>query len=120
MHLKSDNIETMINDEVNEAIKELFVSLKNRYQNNFESMKDSELVFDYVHLLYYKCHKIIANPGGSINPISKKDDKYFQYIVTILLNHEEIGKHAEKITKIELFINKYKLEGINFPSEKDD
>ena len=39
MHLKSDNIEIMINDEVNEVIKELFVSLKNRYQNNFESMK---------------------------------------------------------------------------------
>ena len=27
-------------------------------------MKGSELVFNYVHLLYYKCHKINANRGG--------------------------------------------------------
>ena len=39
-----------------------FDSLKQRYQNrineNLESMKGSEFVFDYVQLLYYKCHKI--------------------------------------------------------------
>ena len=48
----------MINDEADEVIKEPFDSLKNRYQNNLESMKDSEFVFDYVHLIYYKCDKI--------------------------------------------------------------
>ena len=42
----------MINDEADEVIKELFESLKNRYQNNLELMKGSEFVFDYVHLLY--------------------------------------------------------------------
>ena len=49
-------------------------------------MKGSEFIFDYVPLLYYKCHKINLNCGGSyidspdciknkeaaINPISKK------------------------------------------------
>ena len=62
MHSKSDNIEIMINDEADEVIKEIFDSLKNRYQNNFESMTGSEFVFDYVHLLYSKCHKIGINP----------------------------------------------------------
>ena len=28
-------------------------------------MKGNELVFDYVHLLYYKCHKINWNCAGS-------------------------------------------------------
>ena len=65
MHSKSDNIEIMITDEADEVIKELFYSLKNRYPNNLESMKDSECVFDYLHLLYYKCHKINLNRGGS-------------------------------------------------------
>ena len=37
-----------------------------------------------------------------------------------MLNHEEIGKNPERITKIKPFINKYKWEGINFPSDKDD
>ena len=50
IHSKSDNIEIMINDEADEVIKELFDSLKNRYQNNLESMKGSEFVFNYVHL----------------------------------------------------------------------
>ena len=48
MHSKSDNIEIMINDEADEVIKELFDSLKNRYQNNLESMKGSNFVFGYV------------------------------------------------------------------------
>ena len=78
----------MINDEADEVIKELFDSLKNRYQNNLESMKGSEFVFDYVHLMYYTCHKINLNRCGSyidsldwiknkkakINPINKNDN----------------------------------------------
>ena len=38
MHSKSDNIEIMINDKADEVIKELFDSLKNRYQNSFKSV----------------------------------------------------------------------------------
>ena len=44
MHSKSDNIDIMINDEAHEVKKELFDSLKNRYQNNLESMKGSGVV----------------------------------------------------------------------------
>ena len=43
----------MINDESDEVIKALFDSLKNRYQNNLESIKGSKFVFDYAQLLYY-------------------------------------------------------------------
>ena len=46
---KSNNIEIMINDEADEVIKELFDSLKSRYQNNLQWMEGSEFVFDYVH-----------------------------------------------------------------------
>ena len=38
----------MSSDEADEVIKKLFDSLKNRYQNNLESMKGSEFVFGYV------------------------------------------------------------------------
>ena len=65
MHSKSDNMEIMINDETDEVIKEIFHSLKNRYQNNLESIKDSEFLFNYVHLLNYKYHQINTNRGGS-------------------------------------------------------
>ena len=100
----------MINDEADEVKKELFDSLKKIYQNNSESMKDSEFVFDYVHLLCYKCHKInpnrrrsnidspdwINNKKATINPINKKDNKCFQYAVTITLNNKEIKKIHKK------------------------
>ena len=56
----------------------------------------------------------------TINPINKRYKKCFQYAATVALNHEEIGKHAERITKIKPFIKKYIWEGINFPLEKDD
>ena len=65
MHSKSDNIEIMMNDRADEVTEKLFDSLKNRYQNNLESMKGSEFVFEYVHSLYYKCHKINLNCGES-------------------------------------------------------
>ena len=48
MHSKNDNIEVMVNNEADEVIEELFDSLKNRYQNNLESIKGSEFVFDYI------------------------------------------------------------------------
>ena len=99
-------------------------------------MKGSEFVFHYVHLMYYKCHKTNANHSGScvaspdwikkfkkkqtINPINNKDNKCFQYAITVTLNYERIRTHAERITKIKIFINKYNWEGINFLLEKDD
>ena len=53
MHSKIDNIEIIIKDEEDEVIKDLLDSLKNRYQNNLESMKGSQFVFSYVHLFHY-------------------------------------------------------------------
>ena len=110
MHSKSDNIKIMINDKTNQVIKLLFDSLKNRYQKGLESVEGSDFVLGYVHLLYYKCHKINPNCGGScINspdlikqkkPKLNLTNKYLQYAVTVTLNHEEIGKQAERITKI--------------------
>ena len=64
MHSKAIT-EIMINDEADEIIKVLSDLVKNRYQNNLESMKGSDFVFDYVQLLYYKCHKINPICGGS-------------------------------------------------------
>ena len=40
MHSKSGSIEILINDEADEVIEEFFDSLKNRYQNNLESITE--------------------------------------------------------------------------------
>ena len=41
----------------------------------------------------------------AINPINEKENKSFQYAVTVALNHEELGKYSERITKTKSFIN---------------
>ena len=43
-----------------------------------------------------------------------------QYAITVALSHKEIGKHPQRITKIEPFINKYYQKEINCSLEKDD
>ena len=65
MYSKSDNIEIMINGEADKVAEKLYKSLKRRYQNNLEKVEGSEFVFDYVHLLHYKCHKRNPNYGQS-------------------------------------------------------
>ena len=79
--------------------------------------------------MHYKCHHInfkrgesyidfldcIKNKKATINPINKKDNKYFQYAVTVALNHRKIGKHPERVAKGKPFIDKYKWGVINFP-----
>ena len=58
MHPKSDNIETMTNDNASEVIQEIFQSLLSRYQTGLEiSIRGSDLIFDDATLLYYKCNK---------------------------------------------------------------
>ena len=42
-----------------------------------------------------------------MNPINKRDNECFQYAVTATLNHEEIKKDPQGITKIKPYLNKY-------------
>ena len=132
MHSKNYNIEIMCHDEADEVMEELFDSILSRNRIGLEmSMKGCEYVSDCVHLLYYECHKINSNQGGSytvlpdwkknkkarINLINKKD-KSFKYVIIVALNHEEIGKNSQRISNIEPFISKCNWEEINYPSKK--
>ena len=121
MDSKSDIIEIMINDEADEVIKELFDSLKNRYQNNLESMKDIEFVFDYVELFYYKCDEKFQS-WWIIYRFSSLDKKRKATIspVIVTLNYDEIKKDPQWITKHKPFINKYNWQGRSYPSKEDD
>ena len=109
MYSKSDNIENMINDKANEVIKSFFVLLKNRYQCNLKSMKGSTFIVFQMSWNIFESWWIIfrffwldkKNKKTAINSINKKDNKCFSFI------------------NVNPFINKYKREGSNFPSEKD-
>ena len=74
----------MINDKVDEVIEKRFQSFLCRCQIGLETlMKGSEFVFECVHLLHYKCNKVIQikvyintdwikSKEATINPIKKK------------------------------------------------
>ena len=96
----------MINDETDDVIKKCFDSLKNRYQNNLESMKGSEFVFQYFHLLFDKCHKINANCGGLyIDSSGWIKNKNISIKKTMRCNsHVKSWKNQ---TEINRFTNKY-------------
>ena len=113
---KSNNVETMMDNETNEIIKELFESFLQRYQNGLEkSMKGSEFVFDRVDALYYDLNKVSLSRGGSyidspkwlkdkkttINP-KNNDDKCFQYALSAI-NWKEIDfpSHSKDWKKFE-------------------
>ena len=112
MHTKSNNIEITIDSDTDEVIENLFRSLLQRYQENLEEkVRGSEFVFDGINLLHYDLNKISLNRGGSyikspdwvenkkatINPQNKKDDKCFQYALSVALNHEKIKRDRQRI-----------------------
>ena len=135
MHTKSKNVEIMIGSETDEIIEDLFESLfLQKYQEGLEeSMRGSESVYDSVDVLYYNLNKVCLSRGGSyidslkwlknkkatINP-KNKDDKYFQYPLTVALNDEQIKKDPQRISKIKPFIDKYNWKEIDFPSHGKD
>ena len=79
-------------------------------------MRGSEFVFDGVDVLYYDLKKISLNRGGSyidspewiknkkttMNPKNKKDDKCFQYALTVALNHEKLETTQKEYQKLNL------------------
>ena len=135
MHTKSNNIEIMIGGDTNEVIENFLRSLLQRYQENLEEkMRGSEFVFDGVNLLHYDLSKISLNRGGSyikspnwienenatINPQNKREDKCFQYALTVALNHEKIKRDRQRISRIKPFTDQYNWNEIDFPSTGKD
>ena len=55
----------------------------------------------------------IKSKKTTIKPINEKDNKCFQYAVTVALIHEKIKNDPQGITKIKHYVDKYNWEGIN-------
>ena len=117
MYTNSDDVVIMIGYETNEIIEKLFKSLLKRYQQGLEEKmgEGSNYVFHSVDLLHYRLYEISLNRGGSyidspkwlknkktiINP-KNKDDKCFQYAITVALNYKYIILHLLLISMIGL------------------
>ena len=76
--------------------------------------------------MYYHLQKIGLKRGGSYidSPKWLKNkktiDNCFQYALTVALNHQNIGKNPQRISKIKPFIDQYNWKEIDFPSHSKD
>ena len=116
MHTRSDNEEFTNGSDTDEIIKGLFESFLKKYEENLQyKMRGSDFEFDGVKFLYYNFSKISLNRSGSYidspkwlkdkkSTINHKnnDHKCFQYAVTLALNLDNINKHSQRISKINL------------------
>ena len=111
MYAKTNSIESMMDSETDEIIKELYKSFLQRYQEKLEeSMRGSCFIFDSIDAFYYDLNKVSLSRGRSykdsaewlkdkkatINP-KNNDGKCFQYPLTVAFNHEQIKSHPEKV-----------------------
>ena len=126
----SDNEEIRSGNETDDIIKGLLNSFLNNYQKEEIVLRNgSNFVFESVDLLSYHIHKTslkrgksyikspewVINKRATINP-KNKDNKCFQYSITVALNHQNIENHPERISNIKPFIDQYNWEGIEFPA----
>ena len=133
----NDNIVIRTADDSNKITTNLYNSLKHKFQETLENkMQGSSFVFDYVNFLDLKFNKVdlirggtyietpkwISNKKATINPKNDKDNdnNCFMYAITVAFNHQEIGCHPERISKIKQFINNYNWKNIDFPSQRND
>ena len=67
----------------------------------------------------YIFSQLDKNKKATINPIND-DDKCFQYVATVALNHKELEKTYQRISKIKPCIKKYNRKVLNYRSGRDD
>ena len=60
----------------------------------------------------------LKNKKATISP-KNNDGKCFQHALTAALNHEQIKKNPQGISKIKPFIDQYSWKGIDFPTSSD-
>ena len=126
----SDNEEIRSGNETNDIIKRLLKSFLTNYQNEEKILRNgSNFVFESVDLLSYHIHKIslrrgrsyikstewILNKRTTTNP-KNKDNKCFQYSITVALNHQNIENQPERISNIKSFIDQYNWKCKTFPA----
>ena len=64
---------------------------------------------------YIKSPEWISCKKATINP-KNKDNKSFQYSITVALNHQETENHPKRISNIKPFIDKYNWKDIDSPA----
>ena len=66
---------------------------------------------------YIKSPEWLKNKKATINPQNENDDNCFQYAITVALNHQNIVRDLQGISKNKPLINQYNWKRIEIPTE---
>ena len=69
---------------------------------------------------YIKSPEWLKNKKATINPQNENDDNCFQYAITVALNHQNVVRDLQGISKNKPFINQYNWKRIEIPTEQKD
>ena len=102
----SNNIEIFMGSDTDGVIDKLFDTILQRFREAIETSNErgSEFIHENVSLLYYyfmeidmkraesniKSQERLINKGAIINLKNEKDNKWFQYSITSVLNYNKI------------------------------
>ena len=67
---------------------------------------------------YIKSPEWLKNKKATINPQNENDDNCFQYAITVALNHQNIVRDLQGISKNKPLINQYNWKRIEIPTEQ--
>ena len=127
----SDNDEIRLDNETDDIVKRIINSFLNNYQKEELILRnESNFVFESVGLLSNHIHKTSLKRGNSYvkspewvankkSIINQKnvDDKCFECSIVVVLRHNEIKSHPERIQgNHHLFSCDYNWQGIEFPA----
>ena len=129
IYVWSNNESIMWGSHTDNIIRELFESFLNNYQNEEQIIKGSDFNFERFDLMDYKLYKVSLKRGGSYikspewlinkraikNPKNEKDDKCFQYALTLALDYSKTKKR-----ELENIFRKIKHEDTDFLSQQID
>ena len=103
-YVKSDNVIIRSSDNPNETITKLYESFLNNYQKEENILRNgSNYTFECVDILGIHFHNIklkrgssyidspawIKNKRATINPKNTKNNRCFQYAITVALHHQD-------------------------------
>ena len=128
----SNDLTTLqIKSENTTNIDEMFDQLIKKHETHSKSLKDinfkpegiESMIYNFTETIisntFIESVEWIKNKKCTINP-QNKDNKRFQYSVTIVLNYQKVKNHPERISKIKPFINNLNWDNTNFPPQEQD
>ena len=112
--------------DINDLIESMLLYIK--AQIEIPKFPENDFTLDKIMHLYINFHRLALRQGGSYSELPKwikskkavknpqnKDEECFKWAVVAALNHKEIKKDHQRISRLRPYENQYNQKGFEFP-----